>query len=121
MNSLYNLATPTQETSKPQLFINLSAGPLTVSPSIIGLIPYTLSLTLMSASFIPFTWRIVPIDTIGFDGHIIIFLAFSIYSITLLIGLAFSIPRNSTSRTSGSHLCFIKYSSKCIVSLGVFI
>ena len=74
-----------------------------IATFIIGEIAYILSLAFMRASFNPDPPRIVPIETIGFEGQIIIFFASFMYSKTPSTGFACSIPLNSTPITSGAH------------------
>ena len=57
-----------------------------VFPATIGEMANTFSFTFFKASFILLTWRIVPIETIGFDGLIIIFFASLIVEALMKVG-----------------------------------
>src|SRR5262249_2938065 len=65
----YARAIPPGETGRLRARINAAAGPLTAAPATIGLTPITRPRVEASASAMPGTATIGPIDVTGFDGH----------------------------------------------------
>ena len=92
--------------------MNCSVGPLSDRPPTSGLTATTGAFAAISDSLIPGTERIGPTLAIGFEGPITIASAASIARSTSGVIRALSTPRNSTSSTSGSDFCLIRYSWK---------
>src|SRR5207302_396834 len=97
----YARATPAAVTGKPHARIRSPAGPLTGAPPTIGLIASTTAVVSWSASRMPGTERIGPIEVIGLDGQTMTTSAVRIASRTPGAGVAVPAPAYPIPITGG--------------------
>src|SRR5579871_5233628 len=92
--------------------MNASVGPLTISPTTIGLTATTGAGVVLIASAIDFSASIGPIEMTGFDGPITTARAAAIALSASGVGDAAALPVNSTPSTVSFPRCLIKNSCR---------